>query len=338
MPSSPFQIRFATPIAYAIAAIVLFGVLHLHLVSALFAGMLVFLVVHAAAPMFGRRISGRRGRLLATAVLAAIVIIGLLASLMALVALAKKPNGGMEQLWDQLSITLQGGRAFLPPWLTAQLPLDGTELKSMVFHWFDLHTREISVVGKEAGITLAQVLIGMIIGAMVALHEPNTSWQPQAFPLAMLERVRNFHAAFSDVVGAQLKIALINAALTWFFLEVILPLSGVNMPLVKTLVSITVVVGMLPVIGNVISNALIVLVGMSVSLVAAGLCLIFLVVLHKGEYFLNARIVGHRIDANAWELLLAILVMEASFGLPGIAAAPIFYAYIKRELLAARWL
>ena len=63
----------------------------------------------------------------------------------------------------------------------------------------------------------------------------------------------------------------------------------------------------------------------------------FLVALHKGEYFLNARIVGSRIDARSWELLLAILVMEAAFGLPGMAAAPIYYAYLKRELTEARW-
>jgi len=57
---------------------------------------------------------------------------------------------------------------------------------------------------------------------------------------------------------------------------------------------------------------------------------------HKFEYFLNARIVGGEIEARAWELLLAMLVMEAAFGIPGVIAAPIFYAYIKRELLAAK--
>ncbi len=35
-------------------------------------------------------------------------------------------------------------------------------------------------------------------------------------------------------------------------------------------------------------------------------------------------------------MLLAMLVMEAAFGIPGVIAAPIFYAYLKSEL-AARW-
>jgi predicted PurR-regulated permease PerM len=60
-------------------------------------------------------------------------------------------------------------------------------------------------------------------------------------------------------------------------------------------------------------------------------------VIHKLEYFLNARIVGSQIAARAWELLLAMLVMEAAFGIPGVVAAPIYYAYLKRELSDAGW-
>jgi len=56
-------------------------------------------------------------------------------------------------------------------------------------------------------------------------------------------------------------------------------------------------------------------------------------VIHKLEYFLNARIVGTQINARPWELLVAMLVMEAAFGAGGLIAAPIYYAYLKDELL-----
>ncbi len=59
---------------------------------------------------------------------------------------------------------------------------------------------------------------------------------------------------------------------------------------------------------------------------------------HKFEYFLNARIVGQQIKASAWELLCAMLVADAAFGVSGLIAAPIFYAYIKDELKAIGWL
>ena len=62
--------------------------------------------------------------------------------------------------------------------------------------------------------------------------------------------------------------------------------------------------------------------------------LAFLVVIHKLEYLLNAKIVGGRIGASAWETLLAILVMEAAFGIPGVVLAPVVYAWAKSELVA----
>ena len=62
--------------------------------------------------------------------------------------------------------------------------------------------------------------------------------------------------------------------------------------------------------------------------------LAFLVVIHKLEYFVNARVMGGQIRARAWELLLAMLVMDAVFGIPGVIAAPIYYAYLKNELTA----
>ncbi len=43
---------------------------------------------------------------------------------------------------------------------------------------------------------------------------------------------------------------------------------------------------------------------------------------------------GGQIRARAWELLIAMLVMEAIFGITGLVAAPIYYAYLKNELAA----
>jgi predicted PurR-regulated permease PerM len=99
------------------------------------------------------------------------------------------------------------------------------------------------------------------------------------------------------------------------------------------LIALTFIVGLLPVVGNLISNTVIVVVSMAHSPSVALSSLGYLIVIHKLEYFLNARIVGARIRAHAWELLLAMLSMEAAFGLAGVVAAPIYYAYLKEELL-----
>ncbi|TGV33105.1 AI-2E family transporter, partial [Mesorhizobium sp. M8A.F.Ca.ET.142.01.1.1] len=145
-------------------------------------------------------------------------------------------------------------------------------------------------------------------------------------------RTSRLATAFRQVVFAQVKISLLNTVFTAIFLLGVLPLFGMHLPLSKTLVLITFLAGLLPVVGNIISNTIITIVALSVSFYVAVAALLYLIVIHKLEYYLNARIVGGEIQARAWELLLAMLVMEAAFGLPGLVAAPVFYAYVKREL------
>jgi predicted PurR-regulated permease PerM len=136
-------------------------------------------------------------------------------------------------------------------------------------------------------------------------------------------------------VFAQVKISSVNTVLTGIFLLVVLPIFHVYLPLSKTLVVATFVFGLLPVVGNLITNTLIFVMGLSISPLVAVAALAYLIVIHKLEYFLNARIIGGQISARAWELLIAMLFMEAVFGAPGLIAGPIYYAYLKRELKAA---
>ena len=89
---------------------------------------------------------------------------------------------------------------------------------------------------------------------------------------------------------------------------------------------------MLPVVGNLVSNTVIVVISLGVSLGAGIASLLFLVLIHKAEYFMNARIVGHQVQATAWELLSAMLLMEAAFGVVDLVAAPVMYAWLKAEV------
>jgi predicted PurR-regulated permease PerM len=178
----------------------------------------------------------------------------------------------------------------------------------------------------------------MIIGAMISLHQTSPTVHQGPLARALIERCRCFADAFRRIVFAQIRISALNTVLTASYLALALPLFGVHLPLTKTLIAVTFIVGLLPVVGNLISNTIIIIVSLSQSSHVAFFSLIFLVVIHKLEYFLNARIVGGQINARAWELLIAMLLMEALFGLPGVVAAPIIYAWIKRELADAGWL
>jgi predicted PurR-regulated permease PerM len=230
---------------------------------------------------------------------------------------------------------VDNARAQLPASIVAHLPVTTEDLRATATTFARKHSAELQMAGQATALAFGRILIGLILGAMIALAHERSFSRKGPLTREVGARCSRLADAFHDIVFAQSKIAAINTAFTAIFLLIVMPLAGVPLPFAKTLVVITFVVGLLPVVGNLISNTLIVIVALSVSMWAEIAALIFLVLLHKFEYFLNAKIVGGQIRARAWELLLAMLVMEAAFGLPGVVAAPIYYAWLKGELQAA---
>lgn len=84
--------------------------------------------------------------------------------------------------------------------------------------------------------------------------------------------------------------------------------------------------------GNVVSNTLIVLISLGISPQVALASYLFLAGIHKLEYLVNAHIIGGEVQARSWELLCAMIAMEAIFGIAGLVAAPVAYAWLKSEL------
>jgi len=220
----------------------------------------------------------------------------------------------------------------LPGWVADFLPADHDEVNTTLAGWVRAHAADLELAGRDTGRALIYAILGMIVGAMVALQGELERRPLGPLGVALATRAANLANAFRRVVFAQVRISLLNTLFTAVYLTLVLPLFGVDLPLRKTLIAVTFLAGLLPVIGNLISNAIIVIVSLSYSFVVALVSLAFLIVIHKLEYFLNARIIGRRVHARAWELLLAMLVMEAAFGLAGVVAAPIYYAFVKDEL------
>lgn len=329
MKFSPVQIA-----SYALAAVLLVASIQLKLVSALFAGMLVYTLIDRLSPMLSRLFTGRAAQIAATVIVAAVVVMAVSVGAFALLFYLKNgESAGLTQLWTKLIEIIDGANTVLPPWVVERLPSSADELKTIVVTWLHAHSAELQGVSKEIGVAFVHILIGGILGAMIAVGR--TCEVPDRKPLAasLRERVAVFYNAFGRVVIGQGKISLVNTTITGIYLAIILPMAGIHLPFVKTILVITLIVGILPVVGNLISNTVIVVVSASVSFNAALASLAFLVALHKGEYFLSAKILGHQINAKAWEMLLAMLLMEAAFGVPGIAVAPVFYAYVKAELM-----
>jgi len=317
--------------AWLIIAATMVYVLNVNLLPGLLAGLLVFELVHVISPYIAQKFPGYTAKVIAVGLLA-IIVVGLLTlAVVGLVAFFKSDSGSLIGRMAQI---IEDSRSILPDWLDSRLPADAVVLQQMVTDWLRNNATDLQFLGKEVGRYVAHIVIAMIIGGMLALREALTDDHYKPFAKAMIQRTTLFGRAFRNIVFAQVRISFINTIFTAIYLVVVLPLMGVELPFIKTMIMITFIVGLLPVIGNLISNTIIVIVSMSHSFGIALGSLVFLVVIHKLEYFLNARIIGAQISANAWELLIAMVLMEAAFGVAGVVAAPIYYAYIKSELRA----
>ncbi len=329
--------RFDLPktASYLLAALALFLVLKFHLVAPLLFGLLVFEMVRLVSGISHiNRLAGDQARLVGL-FLISVLVIGLLSAMIGVIYwMSLREVGSLPALLGQLESINLAMRHDLPPWIARHIPGNIEGWRIALNEWASGHIVELQDIGSRAGHIFAQILIAVVIGAMLSLRLHPQAQAPLA--AALQQRCRFLSNAFRNIVFAQVRISALNTFFTGCYLALLLPLFGYELPLVKTLITLTFIAGLLPVIGNLISNTAIVLVSMSVAPGVAAASLVYLVVIHKLEYFLNARIIGGRIAARAWELLLAMLVLEAIFGLQGIVAAPVFYAYLKDELKALR--
>jgi predicted PurR-regulated permease PerM len=325
-----------TLITQIFAVVALCCVLWLGLLPALLGGLLVYQLV-----IFGARKLGEIG-------VRPLIGKTILVSVIALIIIAVFSFGGymfasyisegpesLVVLIQRMSDAIMSGVDSLPPWTHQYLPENIEDWQTEASLWLRENALYFSEVGRDSILFIIHLLVGMIIGGMVALHPAEPS---RRTPLAhaLSERVHFLGLAFRRVVFSQIRISALNTALTGIFLVLVMPMLGYDLPLVKTMIAVTFIVGLMPIIGNIISNTVIFLISLSVAPMAAVIALLYLIGIHKLEYFINANIIGTQIRARAWEILLALMVMDAAFGIAGLVAAPIYYAYLKDELMAKR--
>ena len=324
---------------YEIASWVIAGALLLiavkfRLLSALFAGFVVYELVYLLVKLLRlKRLAGKWAKVVAVTVLAMMIVSLLTVLIFLTAAFIRGSAAALPNLVASMAEIIETSRSLLPAVVVDNLPQNVAELKLAMAAWLKGHSGALQIVGHESLRTAVLLFMGMAIGGILSLREVSPRERGIA-PLAdaMIDRVERFGDAFRRVVFAQVRIAAINAFLTWLYLGVALPALGYELPYANVLVGVTFMAGLLPVIGNLISNTVIVTVSLSKSFLLAVASLAFLIIIHKLEYFLNAHIIATRIRCKAWELLVAMLVMEALFGFRGLVAAPVFYAYVKDEL------
>lgn len=183
---------------------------------------------------------------------------------------------------------------------------------------------------KVATIEPLMMLAGIVIAIGIFLNGEAANPPENLYTryyTAVCDRFRSFFHSFQTVMGAQLIISLINTVATGIFVVCtpLLPFAGIIVPL-------TFLCGLLPIVGNLISNTIIV--GIALGLVSpqmAAVSLAFLVLIHKLEYLLNSKIIGGRIRQPMWLTLIGLILGHFWMGIPGVILAPVILNYLKVE-------
>jgi predicted PurR-regulated permease PerM len=172
------------------------------------------------------------------------------------------------------------------------------------------------------------VAIGLFLNPGIELDGDKHAVPNNLYSLAcaaVSDRFRTFYQSFAMVMGAQIVISAVNTVFTAIFVL------SVQLPYAVVIIGTTFLCGVLPIVGNLISNSIVLGIAITVSPKVAIGALVFLVVIHKLEYFLNSKIVGERIRNPFWLTLLALILGERLMGIPGMILAPIVLNYLKME-------
>lgn len=216
------------------------------------------------------------------------------------------------------------------------LELPFTDLESLKAVALDTVMEQAKYFGRSAGVVGKQAVL-FIIGLVVAvslflrpqLDIDRGQRTSENFYSALCQeieaRFRSLYESFTRVMGAQITISTLNTGMTSIFI------TWIALPYAGLVIAVTFFCGLLPIIGNLISNTVIVSIAFTVSPKLGVAALLFLVILHKLEYFLNSKIIGGRIRNPMWLTLLALVVGERVMGIPGMILAPVVLDYLRTE-------
>lgn len=335
---------------FAISSVILvwLPVLVLKLGMVMFSGLIVYALTRGIANWIRRHVVIPQPRLAARMKLdqraewVAIMILILLTSIGIYLFgdwVAEKASvERFNSLLTQIMLVIDQLHHLLPDSVSQHLPESVSSIKRIFAQTIKDYAPQLQIAGIHTLKGFGYAIIGAVIGGIIAIQVPaHPHLHTKPLTRHFRQKFDELMAGFTDVFFAQVKISSINTILTAIYLLGILPLIGHPLPMAWTVVLITFIAGLLPVIGNLISNTVIVSLSLTHGLTVSISSLIWLVTIHKLEYFLNAQIIGNKIRSTAWELLLFMLVLEATFGLAGLLAAPIIYAQIKRILTDRGW-
>lgn len=267
---------------------------------------------------------------------AALVLIGLgLNSLLGFVIQTASTQG--PQLIDEALRNLNTATASLPDVIRQQIPGKPSDLLKVL----GADTGEdlmayLRNIGGAGFFVFLQLLFALILGVSAALMSSRgQTLKPLA--AAWVETLENYVRCFTLLMGAQVYVSMWNTFCTAVFVYFILPFFNVVLPFRELLLVFTAIASLIPAAGNIMANTLIVVLTIRHGVFIAMGSVFYLFIIHKLEYFINGYIIGRNVRASVPEMLIAIILGEVMFGLPGLITAPVTYAFVKMHWQKWGW-
>ncbi len=213
-----------------------------------------------------------------------------------------------------------------------ELPFENLhEMRVVIVDELKTHVQSVTQASSLLTRGFFQIVVGLFVALLCFLserEEPQRGSLFEAMRAEFDERMDIFMLGFEKIFGAQVLISFINTGITAIFML------AMGVPYVHFLTLATFIFGIVPIVGTVISNTMVVGTALTVSPRLAFATFIFLVLMHKAQYFLSSQIMGSRINTPVWQILLGLLIGEALMGVPGMILAPAMLHYLREELQA----
>lgn len=239
------------------------------------------------------------------------------------------------QLIEEAIRSLNTVARSLPDDIRAKIPGNSQEF----FQMMRMGTGDIMGYAKNFGgasfFVFLQLVFALILGVSAALMVSKGEGKPLS--KTWLEVMERYVRCFTLLMGAQVYVSVWNTFCTAVFIYGILPAVDVVLPFRELLLMFTAIASLIPAAGNIMANTLILVLTIRYGPWIALGSVLYLFVIHKLEYFVNGYIIGRNVQASVPEMLIAIILGEVAFGLPGLITAPVTYAFMKMHWQRWGW-
>lgn len=218
----------------------------------------------------------------------------------------------------------------LPTFFAKKIPSTQTDIEQIIGGLSASLNQHLIWFGGSSLNYFFQTLFSLIISISL-IKKPNIDTSP-AIQL-LKNNFMDFINYFKVLMIAQIYVAVWNTLWLSIYLFIILPLFGIELSYKKTLTILTLFVSLVPALGNIVSNTALIILCIPHGVYVIIASLIFMILIHKAEYLINAKIVGQKSKANVVEILMALIIFELLFGLDGLILGPVIYVYVKNFLL-----